>query len=204
VGREARAAAPGGAAVAAARARTERQRLGRQAAPARRLEAYRRKYPDWRDALPAAAEALFNLNRYAKRRSCQADHRAWIYGLKTGFLRLLCRLGLATEAKVHAVPREGKPCFAYHGGEDCERCDGTGWYVLPGPQEFIAFRFEVGGTPFAWHQPRELVDWPVELRDDAEPWEPEGGAKPVALPAREFAAAKDLLQFVLDAAADAG
>jgi hypothetical protein len=54
--------------------RSRRAREARQTAPQRRKAKLAKRYPDPRQAIPAAAEALFLLNRYAKPASCTRDH----------------------------------------------------------------------------------------------------------------------------------
>lgn len=47
------------------------------------------------------------------------------------------------------------------GAMNCYRCGGTGVYrTLPELRlEFVAFRFEVEGRRYTWHQPLEIVSW---------------------------------------------
>lgn len=158
------------------------------------------QYSGWRDALGPAAEAMFNLNRYAKWERCSAAHREEIYTLKNEFVRLLYDLGLAVEARLHKVRQEGLECWGCD-GMGCEKCGGSGWYRPRGHLRYIAFRFKIGEKLYSWHQPQHLVNWKVEFTPnvDQQTWQPEG-EKPVNLPARQFADAKALIRFVLEQA----
>jgi hypothetical protein len=204
----------GGADVAAVLERARRLREAKATAPARRQATFAKRYPDYRLALPATAEALFSLNRYAKHRSCTRDHRDDIYDLKNGFVRLLCEVGCVRGARLHTTERAGLKCNRCGGAggyeddefdefdqfeedEGCRKCFGTGWYRPPTTLEFIAFRFEVGGKRYSWHQPRELVNWPVELTEGVDAWELEDVEKPLSMSRERFAEAKELIRFVL-------
>jgi hypothetical protein len=194
--------------VAAAKARARRQAEGKAAAPKRRAEALARRYPRWQDALAPAAEALFSLNRYAKWRKCSAEHRDEIYDLKNGFIRLLYREGLAEHVGLHQVEGRGLRCddcggSGGRGAEECDSCEGSGWYQEPGPLEFLVFRFVIDGRPYCWHQPRELVYWPVELSAPGESWENVPEEKPLEMAPSKFAQAKALIAFVLTQASAA-
>src|SRR5262249_10502915 len=104
----------------------------------------------------AAAESLFNLNRYAKWPSCKNENREEIYSLKTELIRLLHHLGLATAVKLHEVERPGQTCHRCNGtgqadgyddedyGDDdggCSRCGGSGWWREPDKLVYVVFRF---------------------------------------------------------------
>src|SRR5437868_465676 len=77
----------------------------RQSAPARMADQREirlaNRYPDWRQAILPAAEALFNLNRYAKPNSCRRDHKEEIYEVTTDLVRVLYQLRYATEVGHH-------------------------------------------------------------------------------------------------------
>lgn len=184
----------------------ERRRTARDA-KARKGEARRAaleaRYPAWRDALPDAAEACFALNRYAKHATCSEDHRDEIYRLKGGLVRVLYLLGLAAEVKRHVLELDGLECWGCDGvgtrwdGDDCYRCGGTGWYRKQQTRVFVAFRFQVGGRAYCWHQPGHLVNWPYEVTAQDSAWEPDGTEKPVPIPASRFADAKALVGWVV-------
>src|SRR5580698_5678404 len=48
------------------------------------------RYPSKEAAIPDAAEALWNLNRYARHAACKRSNQEEIYDLKSKFLKLLC------------------------------------------------------------------------------------------------------------------
>ena len=77
---------------------------------------FRRRYGSRKKALPDAAKAMFNLNRYAKHNSCTSDHRDEIYALKSEFIRLFFESGLAQMVFTHEIKRSGLRCHA------CARC----------------------------------------------------------------------------------
>ncbi len=192
-------------ALAAARERSQQTRAARQNKAQARRAQFAARYPDWRAALLPAVEALFNLNRYAKWPRCSAAHRREIYELKNGLVRWLCWGGYCVAAVRHRVHREASQGECYGcDGLGCERCRYTGEYRQSrAPLVYIAFRFEIEGQKFAWHQPQALVTWPVTLTPlpagEAPTWEPEG-EKPVALSSGQFADAKALVRYVLEAA----
>jgi hypothetical protein len=200
------------------RARCEKHKKAKSASHIRRLETLHKRYPDWKEAIPPAAEALFNLNRYAKWESCSREHKKEIYDLKNKLIGLLYSLGYANQVKEHVVSRPGLSCNKCSGtGEiddwneykyddfcaengTCSRCDGTGWYRGPDCLEFVAFRFSISGQWYSWHQPKDLVSWPYAITCKAEDWEPERDAKPIDMPKCKFSEAKALIRFVLEKA----
>jgi hypothetical protein len=190
--------------VAAIQSRSAARRVARQRKAAERDDELAARYSDWRDAVLPAAEALFNLNRYAKWDRCAVSHRREIYGLKNDFIRLLYDKGYAVQVLKHKVERDDLECRACD-GFGCERCEYTGIYRKGTPLVYIAFRFKIGEQFFAWHQPQEQITWKVEIRQSdnsgAAPWEPEG-EKPVSLSPRHFADAKALVRYVLAKARD--
>ena len=189
----------GGPEIAALRARSHKYREARKRKPKERRRMLAKRYPDWRDALPPAAEALFSLNRYAKWERCSPEHRDEIYELKNRMVEMVYQLGLAEEVKLHMVNRDALICWGCQGTgyRDCGRCQGTGYYREPDTVEYVAFRFRVGDSLYAWHQPRELVHWPFEVKHGIEQWQPEG-EKPIKLNPHKFAGAKALIGYVLD------
>jgi hypothetical protein len=68
-------------------------------------------------------------------------------------------------------------------------------------QTYIAFRFQIQGKSYAWHQPTFLVTWPIVEAEsiDRGQWEPEQ-EKPLNLSPRKFAEAKALVRYVLERA----
>ena len=173
----------------------------------RRLSA---KFHDWRKAILPAAALLFSLNRYAKWERCTSNNRNEIYALKNSFLKVLCDMGFMTEARQHFIEIAGKECWSCGGsvrsyedldndGNDfCQRCCGTGWFRAPSQRTFLALRFQISDTTFSWHQPAELVTWPIKLTTDAAvEFTPDVEEKAILLSARKFAESKALLRFVI-------
>jgi len=129
----------------------------------------------WLQALPqavfggidAAAGVMFELNVWCRRHSRASYYpvRQAIYELKNRMIRLLYRLGYCTS--VHRQ-RQVQECWGvwendYMCDEDCPKCGGTGIWR---EHSLLLFRFNVHGRHFSWHQPEDLVDWPVRLGDE--------------------------------------
>lgn len=165
------------------------------------------RYPDWRQALRPAAEALFNFNRLTKYGSCSRLRRRELYDLKDKVLRLLYGLGLCQQASLHAVEGEEIDCDVCEGaGRDwqdvaCRRCAGKGVLVPEGALEYVLFCFQIDGQWFEWHAPRKAVRWPftpTETPERPRTWKPKAGEKPVMLTsAVDFLEAEAHLKFVL-------
>ncbi len=192
--------------VVTIRARRGRVRNAKACKARDRISVFERRYPDWHDALLLAADGMFSLNRYAKHSKCQRAHREEIYALKSSFLKLLYHLGFAVEVKHHVANLEGRVCWRCGGtgvddfDQDCERCNGTGWFREPSKGMFVAFWFRIGGRDFAWHawhQPLEEVDWEYTLTAAADSWDSEKGEKLVPLSSQKFADAKQLVRWVI-------
>lgn len=175
----------------------------------RRRKALAARYSNWREAIPKACEALFNLNRYAKYESCRTENRQEIYALKNEFIALLYRLGASIQVNEHIVHRPELECWRCAGSGlwvsycgnysgDCDRCDGTGTYRESRDDTFIVFRFCVSGQTYCWHQPAELITYPVVLTAAAEQAELVPEEKPLNLSPSRFADAKRLLRFVIE------
>jgi hypothetical protein len=163
---------------------------------------FEKRYPDRQSALKDAAEALFNLNRYAKHETCADDHQALIYELKNRFIEYLWQMGYCTESvHIRSVPIEYE-CFRCEGsgihwesGEDCRKCQGTGIYRTK-TRPYWAIRFVIDGREFAWHQPEALASWARPIGEQVQ-HDVEIEEKPVALPALKFAEAKALIAWTL-------
>lgn len=115
----------------------------------------------------AAAEAMWTLNHQAKK----GWRRGAIYGLKTLLIRALYeRFGAVVTEHVQT-----QRCWGTSWGgcyDDCPKCDGTGVYRT---NRLYHFEFRIGDVPFRWHQPRSLVDWPVEVAGDPVKYEERSG-----------------------------
>lgn len=164
-------------------------------------------------ALNDVAEGLFNLNRYAKHDTCSRAHKEEIYGLKNDLVKALFEGGHCTGWNHHEIVKPEKILYCYcssyddDGGFDCDdvggcaRCHYTGIYRrLPELRvRFVAFRFEIIGRRYTWHQPAETVAWNYSSApkyEDANDWQPDA-EKPLEMPPRKFARAKALIRWVL-------
>lgn len=134
------------------------------------LGAFVGRYGSPAAALPAAAAAMYHLNRWAYHRHCPES--AVIYSLKTRFVHLLYDLGMCTDVSIKeqhlpcwgdyyeppcVFPDHPKGCHC-----SCPRCGGTGVYRT---YQLFRFVFRVGTRHYVWHQPGQFVTWPVELTE---------------------------------------
>lgn len=181
--------------VEEAKQRSARAKEAKERRQKERQAKFEGLYPDWHDAVPDACDALFNLNRYAKYLRCSPGHKEEIYRLKNRLIQLLFEEGYCQECKEHLVQRPDLECWGCW-GEGCERCDYTGLY-RSGPLVYIAFRFKVGDRFYAWHQPKDSVNWEISLTETPSDWEPEAGIKPLSLHQKDFAEAKALIKYIL-------
>lgn len=114
-----------------------------------------------------AAEYMFRLNVTARsmRRHPIVDE---IYELKNELIKYLYQHGYCVEVKLHTQKRICHSCGGdgiYWTGQECWKCDGTGVFAVT---HLYAFRFDIAGRRYAWHQLRKLVDYPITLTE-AEP-----------------------------------
>jgi len=116
----------------------------------------------------AAAYCMFHLNRTAK----HSAGKDAIYTLKNHLVRWLYENDYCTSVYQHEQVLE---CYSCGGtgrhwtGESCWKCNGTGEYArIP----LYAFRFDIGGCRYSWHQPACLVDFDIELADNDTPSSP--------------------------------
>lgn len=114
-----------------------------------------------------AAYAMFHLNHVA----ASGRSRHMIYSLKSLFIRHLYEAGYCTAV---SVQKQTQPCWSCNGTgeysgygtmltvEPCWKCDGTGVY-----REHILYRFvfDVDGRTYVWHQPKVMVNWPVQITE---------------------------------------
>jgi hypothetical protein len=142
---------------------------------------YSAKYACGRDAIPDAAEALWLLNRHAKR--LKKPER--IYEIKNQYLKLLWELGYCVSACLATSPDKDLACWACDGtgggdgdfdgfddddldgfGEGyCRRCGGTGVYRTVSGREYWALVFVIGDRTYSWHQPLGSCDWAKPIGD---------------------------------------
>lgn len=181
---------------------TEQARRRRNRKPVDYAAKFTRRYANWRAGLAAAADSMFNLNRYTKHATCSRAHKDAIYHLKTEFLCFLCDEGFVTHRGVHSHTND--PRWYY---ERCDECQGTGCaccndgepVVVPGQtKKFTVLRFQIGETSYTWHQPGQFVTRLRHLpRLPPGDWAPGDAAKPIALPRGKFAEAKALVAWVV-------
>jgi hypothetical protein len=170
----------------------------------------RRRYPAWRDALVPACQAMFSLNRHAKHNKCRSSEE--IYQLKNELITLLYEHGYCIECRVHVAHLPEQQCRACKGTGEwndsdwdtdevtcvgvCDRCGGSGIYRSAKTLRFVAFRFEVDGQTYAWHQPDYLVTFSYQVTAA-----PEAGGladeKPVEMTAKKMSEGKSIIRFVL-------
>lgn len=115
-------------------------------------------------SLSHTAEQMFRLNVTARnlRRHPLTDQ---IYELKNVLIKYLYQHGYCVEVKLHFQKRVCHACGGdgiYWNGEECWKCDGTGIFAVT---QLYAFRFDIHGKRYAWHQLRKLVDYPITLTD---------------------------------------
>ncbi len=112
-------------------------------------------------SLATAAEWMYRLNVFAR---CKGRHTVvdQIYDLKNELIKQLYQRGYAREVLLHKQKRLCRSCGGtgeHWNGEPCFRCD-NGVYAVT---ELYAFRFEIGGRCYKWHQLKKLVDYPIAL-----------------------------------------
>lgn len=126
-------------------------------------------YGDWRTALPVACEGLFNLNRYVKHVSCSKRNKEDIYSIKNRLIRVLYENGYCIEAYIHTLRLDAVECWNCDGSGEvysdfcCQPCAGTGIFKPSKIIEYYVLRFHVDGQNYTWHQPKEQVNYPIEL-----------------------------------------
>jgi len=116
-------------------------------------------------SLQDSAEWMYRLNVFA-RSTGRYPIVDQIYDLKNEWIRYLYQHGYCTEVKLHSQKRVCRACDGtgeYWSGEDCWKCNGSGVFTVT---HLFAFRFEIRGTHYAWHQLEKLIDYPVELTPD--------------------------------------
>jgi len=156
---------------------------------------FEKKYGSGEAAIPHAAQAMFNLNRYAKHDSCANWNRKEIYQLKGKFIKLLYSRGYCKEVYRHHLSAGTRECW-YCDGFGCESCKDRGHY-LQKERFFLVFRFDIEGKSFSWHQPKELVDF--EVVDKGEEGDlNETEVKPLEIPRQKLAGAKALVRWVTE------
>lgn len=118
------------------------------------------EYGTARNALLDAATAMLDLNRHAK--SCPKLESQDIYALKNRFIRLLYEDGKCTSVQRHLHFLPAKECWSCE-GFGCDRCNDTGEYLSARKVTNYVFTFEIDGTKFCWHQPKQTINYPVTV-----------------------------------------
>lgn len=164
---------------------------------------FERRYNTRENAVPVTADALWNLNRYAKHKACTDKHREEIYQLKNSLLKALAERGYLRGVGEHTLtkPKMQLECWRCD-GLGCNRCNFTGvWRELPELKlKFLVLHYEIDGTIYRFHQPFECLFWkPYDFAPSmgTGTWTPEY-EKPITLPASKFSEAKALIRWVLD------
>ena len=115
-------------------------------------------------SLCAAAEWMYRLNVFARSNGRHPINEQ-IYDLKNVLIKYLYQHGYCVEVKQHIQKKECWRCEGtgeYWTGDECWKCRGTGVFSKV---ELYAFRFNIEGKRYAWHQPKRLVDYPVTLTE---------------------------------------
>jgi hypothetical protein len=110
------------------------------------------------------ANLMLKLNRYA--RVTRHQRKRYIYQLKNCLVHWLYKNGYCTMARQQNQTLECDACDGtgiYWTGDYCYHCGATGIY-----RETLLYQFffDVAGKKYKWHQPANLVWWPVELEDE--------------------------------------
>ena len=145
-----------------ARRRREQDRLRRSPLQlywqAARLRRQARAWLRGDDPNRIAAHCMYHLN-----------HAAWanekfqpVYKAKNHLVRLFYYFGFCRSVRIHTQTLNCWECGGSgddgHGAGTCWKCGGTGIYRQ---HLLYAFRFDVNGRTYTWHQPKDLVTWPV-------------------------------------------
>jgi len=169
----------------------------------KRHQDYSSKYLTLQDALPYAAKAMLNLNRFVKHEDCDRGTRASIYSLKNRFVKLLYHNGYLTGASKHILKTEEKECWSCGGtgirdsGNDCNRCEGTGIYREAQDIIYVLLQFNINGTKYSWHQPGRLIDFDVTYTAPNADM-PDIGVKPLEIPESQLSEASWLVKWVVE------
>lgn len=146
-----------------ARRRREQDRLRRSPLQlywqAARLRRQARAWLRGDDPNRIAAHCMYHLN-----------HAAWadeefqpVYKAKNHLVRLFYYFGFCRSVRIHTQTKNCWECGGSgddgHGAGTCWKCGGTGIYRQ---HLLYAFRFDVNGRTYTWHQPKDLVNWAVQ------------------------------------------
>jgi hypothetical protein len=165
---------------------------------------FAKRYGDPTNALAAACEAMFNLNRYTRHSTCSDAHRTEILDLKAKLIEHLYSQERYTD-RVEKLTKElpAKECFGCDGtgtkdSGSCERCDGTGVFAGARTVASYAFIFTVDGQRYSWMQPDRVMTFEPRVeqtrRQEAPGVEPDTALN---IPRSKLAEAKALVRFAL-------
>lgn len=168
---------------------------------------FAKRYGTPQDALLDVADAMFNLNRYAKHETCRAGNRTEIYDLKSRFIKWLYDQGYCQSCYLHITVGNSVTCWGCDGtglwsswdGFDidrCRKCDGTGRYKKK-KFEFAVFRFVIDDHPFCWHQPTEKLTFSPNYTSDQPTAMNETETKPLEIAYRKLTESKQLVKWFL-------
>jgi len=101
---------------------------------------------------------MFHLNRAA----WASEKFQPVYRAKNHLVRIFYQRGFCRSVRIHT---QTLSCWECGGSGDdgrdedtCWKCGGTGIYRQ---HLLYAFHFDVNGRAYTWHQPKDLVTWPV-------------------------------------------
>jgi hypothetical protein len=117
-------------------------------------------------AIPDAAEALFNLNRYTRHKSCSEPHRNEILRLKSRFIRMLYVLEKFTdrvEKLVRLLPELA--CWCEGLELNCEKCGETGVFREEQTVATYVFYFTIGDRKYCWMQRDDHLDFSPRVEE---------------------------------------
>jgi len=115
-------------------------------------------------SLRVAAEWMYRLNVFARSNGRHVINEQ-IYELKNHLIQYLYQSGYSYEVRQQIQKKECWRCEGtgqYWTGADCWKCNGTGVFARV---ELYAFRFNIDGQRYGWHQLKRLVNYQVDLTE---------------------------------------
>lgn len=187
------------------RTREAKDAKARRNGPGRRdwLAVMQERYESPAAAIPDAARALFNLNRYARHTSCSRAHRQEVLDLKSAFVTMLYKAERYTDRVVEVRRHLPEKVCVRCDGLGCDRCEDTGVYQEAREVRSYVFTFTIGSDRYTWVEPDFAIDFTPrveESRVDSGPTRQLETA--LDLPARKFAEAKALVRYAIAGAVE--
>ncbi|HMI82556.1 MAG TPA: hypothetical protein VK550_00615 [Polyangiaceae bacterium] len=149
-------------------------------------------------AIPDAAEALFNLNRYTRHATCSTLHRDEIFRLKSRFIRMLYVREEYTdrvEKLLRVLPEQ--EC-RHEGFElDCEKCGGTGVFREKQTVATYVFYFTIGDRKYCWMQRGDDLEFAPRVEESKPDDGHRGGDQTLNIPRKKLAEAKAIVDFAI-------